>query len=273
MCLVALAYKVHPEYPLILVANRDEYHHRPAHPAHWWPEAPSVVAGKDLSAGGSWMASDHHGRLICLTNVRIGRAPQAEQALSRGKIVSDYITQSTPAEHYLKQLSDRCHLFNPFNLLVYEAGRLFYCNSLNQGYLTLPLGLYGLSNAFLDTPWPKVQASKTQLQRAIIEDQISPDVLANTLSDRSPYAHELLPDTGIPQQLEHLLSSAFIVSPSYGTRCTSVFWQDQSSKCYFREDNWFATGEIASQQEFSWKAKSIQTKTTQASSFQNPYPI
>ncbi|GLQ33151.1 NRDE family protein [Litoribrevibacter albus] len=270
MCLVALAYKVHPEYPLVAVANRDEYHHRQAHPAHWWPDAPSVVAGKDLSAGGSWMASDHHGRLICLTNVRMGRAPQAEQALSRGKIVSDYIVQNIPAEQYLKQLSDRCHLFNPFNLLIYESGKLFYCNSLNRGFLSLPPGLYGLSNAFLDTPWPKVQAVKSHLQHAIIEDQINPDTLTNTLSDRTPYAHELLPDTGIPKEMEHILSSAFIVSPTYGTRCTSVFWQDQKSKCYFRESNWFATGEMASQQEFSWKAKHFQ-KVPAQHSIQKPY--
>lgn len=272
MCLVALAYKVHPDYPLILVANRDEYHHRQAHPAHWWPDAPSVVAGKDLSAGGSWMASDHYGRLICLTNVRIGRAPQAEQALSRGKIVSDYIVQNIPANKYLTQLSDRSHLFNPFNLLVFENDKLYYCNSLNRGHMSLPPGLYGLSNAYLDTPWPKVQATKAHLQHAIIDDDINPDHLTNTLADRTPYAHELLPDTGIPKELEHLLSSAFIVSPTYGTRCTSVFWQDQKGKCYFRESNWFATGELAAQHEFSWKAKEFQ-HTEPQQPLQKPYPL
>ena len=272
MCLIALAYKVHPEYPLIMVANRDEFHHRQAHPAHWWPDAPSVVAGKDLSAGGSWMASDHHGRLISLTNVRMGRSPQAENALSRGKIVSDYIVQKIPAEHYLKQLSDRCHLFNPFNLLVYENEKLYYCNSLNRGYLSLPPGLYGLSNAFLDTPWPKVQATKAHLQHTIIENNICADSLTNTLADRTPYAHELLPDTGVPKDLEHLLSSAFIVSPSYGTRCTSVFWKDQKGKCYFRETSWFATGEMASQQEFSWKAQPFE-QPKRSTQFQKPYTI
>lgn len=255
MCLITFAYKVHPEYPLIMVANRDEFHHRQAHPAHWWPDAPSVVAGKDLSEGGSWMAADHYGRLIALTNIRIGRAAQPENALSRGKIVADYIVQQTPASQYLSHLSDRCHIFRPFNLLIYENQKMFYCSSLNQGFNALPPGIYGLSNAFLDTPWPKLQAAKSHLQRAIVEDQINPDTLTETLSDRTPYAYELLPDTGIPQQHEHLLSSAFITSPSYGTRCTSVFWQDQKAKCYFRESNWFASGALASQQEFSWNPK------------------
>ncbi len=254
MCLLTLAYKTHPEYPLILVANRDEFHQRQAQPVHWWPDAPSVIAGKDLSAGGSWMAADQFGRLIALTNIRNGRSAQSENALSRGKIVSDYITQQVSAEKYLAQLNNRSHVFNPFNLLVYENKRMYYSNNLNQGYTPMPPGIYGLSNAFLDTPWPKLQAAKAHLQHAIIEDQITPDTLTQTLSDRTPYSHELLPDTGIPKELEHLLSSAFITSPSYGTRCTSVFWQDNKGKCYFRETTWFDSGDMASQQEFSWNA-------------------
>jgi uncharacterized protein with NRDE domain len=252
MCLITLAYKTHPDYPLILTANRDEFHHRPAHPAHWWPDAPHVVAGKDLSAGGSWMASDQAGRLIALTNIRIGRSTPSENALSRGKIVSEFITQQIPAEQYLTQLSDKCSLFSPFNLLIYENGKLFYFNSLNQGFLPLPPGTYGLSNAFLDTPWPKVQASKTLLKKAVIEDNLSPDHLTSILLDRAPYATDLLPNTGIPDTLEHVLSSSFIVGNNYGTRCTSVFWQNNTGKCLFRETNWFVTGEVASQQDFTW---------------------
>lgn len=257
MCLLALAYRVHPEYPLIMVANRDEFYNRSAHPAHWWPDAPSVVAGKDLSAGGSWMASDTYGRMVALTNVRIGRNKQSSSALSRGKIVSDYIIQQVPAEEYLTQLSDRSHLFNPFNLIIYDGQKLFYSNSLNQGYCPLTPGIYGLSNAFLDTPWPKLQAAKTQLRHQIRENNITPQALTDVLTDRSTYMDELLPDTGIPADMERLLSAAFITSPSYGTRCTSVFWQDQRGKCFFRETNWFDSGEPASEQDFMWNTQSL----------------
>jgi uncharacterized protein with NRDE domain len=257
MCLLAIAYKVHPEYPIIMVANRDEFHNRSAHPAHWWPDAPAVVAGKDLSAGGSWLASDSYGRMIALTNVRIGRSQQNDNALSRGKIVSDYIVQQVPADEYLTQLSDRSHLFNPFNLVVYDGNKLYYANSLNQGYCPLPPGIYGLSNAFLDTPWPKLQAAKAHLQKLILEDQITPQSLTNVLTDNTPYTDDLLPDTGIPAEMERLLSSSFITSPSYGTRCTSVFWQDDRGKCFMRETNWFSSGEQASEQDFMWNTQSL----------------
>ena len=229
MCLLALALGVHARFPLVVAANRDEYHARPTEPLAWWspaPDAPAVLSGRDLEAGGTWMGLTAAGRVAMLTNIR---APSQHDpdAQSRGRIVSDWLTGSDDPDTFWKRVSARRH--NGFNLIAADAstGRWFW--AANRGIEPVPLerGIHGLSNAELDTPWKKVVDLKRRLRESL-DTADSVDALAydlfDALGDRSLVDDASLPDTGMPKETERQLSSAFVDMPGrgYGTRCSTV---------------------------------------------------
>jgi uncharacterized protein with NRDE domain len=221
MCLVLIALDQHPDHALVVAANRDEFYDRPTSPAAFWSDHPSVLGGRDLKAGGTWLGIDRSGRFAAVTNYRQGTRETAASR-SRGHLVSDYLTRSADPERYLDQVERDAALYNGFNLLAGDARKLFYYSNREASRRTLGPGIYGLSNHLLDTPWPKVTASKHALGGLMAGgSDLIPELLA-LLSDRKQAADEALPQTGVSLEWERLLSAAFITSPNYGTRSSTV---------------------------------------------------
>lgn len=222
MCLVLLALDLHPDYRLIVAANRDEFYDRPTVPADFWFDAPSVLAGRDLQAGGTWLGVTRGRRFAAVTNFRQGtREPAASR--SRGLLISDFLTGETSGLEYMERVQRDAGLYNGFNLIAGDSSDLFYYSNREGEVRRLPSGVYGLSNHLLDTPWPKVAATKTAFG-AILGDG-GADLAENLfrlLSNRDRARDDELPSTGVGPEWERLLSSAFIVSPDYGTRSSTV---------------------------------------------------
>ena len=251
MCLVLLALDYHPEYSLILAANRDEFYDRPTAPAAFWADAPSVLAGRDLKAGGTWLGIDRQGRLAAVTNYRQGeREPPA--ARSRGRLVSDFLTGHTGAREHIERVQGEADLYNGFNLIAGDAGGLFYYSNREGRVRPLAPVVYGLSNHLLDTPWPKVAATKSAFGALLTgrASELTADLFA-LLSDRSRPADHLLPSTGIGREWERLLSSAFIASDGYGTRSSTVVLVGRDGRIVFIERSFGPGGTPGTEARFA----------------------
>jgi len=240
MCLLFIANTVNKNYKLILAANRDEFYDRPAIPADFWKEHPGLLAGKDLKAGGTWLGITKTGRIAALTNYRDLKNIKPG-APSRGNITTDFLAGNDTPEEYYNNIKDTAPDYNGFNLLIGNAGsrypenNLFYFSNISGEFKKLATGIYGLSNSFLDTSWPKVERIKLRLGELVNKDEFSTDDAFNILNDTDAAADELLPDTGIGIDLERLLSSVFIKSPVYGTRCSTLILIDREDKVTFIE--------------------------------------
>lgn len=218
MCLIAFAWRPGHPQPLVLAANRDEFHARSSLPLAEWQDSPGLYAGRDLQAGGTWLGVTATGRFAALTNIRAPHQPPGPR--SRGELPVDFLRGDGDAEGFLEQLAGRHADYSPFNLLLGDRHGLYFFNSQEGQPHRLSPGVYGLSNASLDTPWPKVRQLTAALRQSLDDPQ--PERLLALLGDRQRPAPEQLPDTGVGPELETLLSSIFIVSPRYGTRASSV---------------------------------------------------
>lgn len=234
MCLILLAWQSHPDYPLVVAANRDEFFARPTAPAGWWPDAPQVLAGRDLQGGGTWMGVTRNGRFAALTNYRDPDAFQEGMA-SRGELVAAFLRGDEAPEAYLQAVAQRLPDYNPFNLLVGDRHGLWYLGSREHAPpRPLAPGVYGLSNHLLDTPWPKVQRAKSALATAL---QALPErtPLFDLLRDRRHAPDAELPRTGVSLEWERLLSAAFVHSPDYGTRSATVLLLEHGGDALLEE--------------------------------------
>lgn len=235
MCLILFAFQSHPRYKFILAANRDEYYRRPSAPAHWWQEAPFLLAGKDLEAGGTWMGITKKGKFAALTNYR-DTLKNKKNAPSRGAVVSRYLLSDISGREYLEELRLKGSDYNWFNLIVGDMDHLYYFSNRKDIILPVPPGVHGLSNDSLDTPWPKVVKGKQELeQKILIQPDISLENIFPILEDREQPPDDQLPDTGIGIQYERILSSIFIESPQYGTRSSTVLIVDANHHVIFAE--------------------------------------
>lgn len=218
MCLLALAWRVREDYPLVVVANRDEFHARETEAAHWW-EQPPVWAGRDLRAGGTWFAVTADARFAAVTNVREpGR--QCADARSRGALPLAALVD-TPAVAAAAALG--ADQYNGFNLVVGDAGEVWCSGNRAAAATRLTPGVHALSNAGLDTPWPKVVLARKRLAERLAEDgDLEPERLFGALNDTACPPDEALPETGVGIAWERRLAPAFIVSPEYGTRSTTL---------------------------------------------------
>lgn len=220
MCLILLGWQAHPDYPLVVAANRDEFFSRPSAPAGFWEDAPDILAGRDLQAGGTWLGVSRRQRFAALTNFREGGKQWAD-APSRGALVADFLAGESDSETYLENLSSRGPDYNGFNLFVSDGQRLGYYSNRNAGMHWLSPGIYGLSNHLLDTPWPKLSAAKAAFAVALAQLPVSTPFF-ELLADRVIVPDTHLPETGVPLEWERILSSVFVSSPSYGTRASSL---------------------------------------------------
>ncbi len=248
MCLILVAWRAHPRFPLVLAANRDEFFARPAAPASWWP-SPEMLAGRDLSAGGTWLGVNARGCFAALTNYR-APGPQREDAPSRGALVPWSLAHSQPVREQLEELERIAPVYNGFNLLFSDGEELAVFESVPAQGRVLAAGVYGLSNHLLDTPWPKVLAAKTALSAAL-EHLPDEAALLALLRDESPAAEADLPRTGLSLDWERLLSSAFIRAPGYGTRCSTILLVDVDGQAQLNEWTWDEHAALAGRAD--WK--------------------
>jgi uncharacterized protein with NRDE domain len=234
MCLILFAWEMHDTYPLILAANRDEFYARPAAPAAFWADAPDLLAGRDLKAGGTWFGITRSGRLAAITNYR-DPALLKQEAPSRGHLVSDYLRSRESPEEYLQRLAPRASLYNGFSLLIGNGAELIFFSNRGEASRLTP-GIHGMSNHLLDTPWPKVNRGKQTLEQLIARDHDpSPEALLDLLASRSRPPDDRLPDTGVGLEWERVLSPLFIESPTYGTRCSTALLIDREGMVTFVE--------------------------------------
>lgn len=242
MCLILLAYRVHPAYELLVAANRDEFHDRPTAPLAFWDDHPNVLAGRDLQAGGTWMGITRAGRFAALTNYR---DPQHVRpgAPSRGQLVSAYLQGGEPASAYLENLLPRAAAYNGFNLLLGDETGLYYYSNYADGWRPLPPGIHGLSNHLLDTPWPKLARGRRVLRQALEPTaEPRPDALLAILTDRAPAPDAELPATGVPLEWERWLSPIFIDAPGYGTRSSTILMVGRDGRTRMIETTWADAG-------------------------------
>jgi uncharacterized protein with NRDE domain len=234
MCLILFAWNAHDNYPLILAANRDEFYERPSAPAAFWADAPDLLAGRDLKAGGTWFGITRSGRLAAITNYRDPASLKTE-APSRGHLVSDYLRGQENPEAYLLRLAPRAGLYNGFSLLVGDCSELCFYSNRGEAICPGP-GIHRMSNHLLDTPWPKVNRGKLALEQLLAGDHgPSPEALLDLLASRSRPSDDRLPDTGVGLEWERVLSPLFIKSPTYGTRCSTVLLIDRRGMVTFVE--------------------------------------
>lgn len=226
MCLIAFAWRAHPRWRLILVGNRDEFHARPTAPLAPWDEAPQIAAGRDLEAGGTWAGVGTQGRTSVITNVRDMTADHS--GLSRGLLVADYLGSTISAREHAIELMASAKDYRPFNLLTFDRDDAYYLgNHPNARAQLVETGVHGLSNADFNAPWPKTHAIVHRLTDWLDKGKgDDTDALFAMLSDQGRWPDDLLPDTGIGIERERLLSSAFIVGESYGTRASTVILVD-----------------------------------------------
>jgi len=261
VCLLAFAYHQHPDAPLIVTSNRDEYYSRPTSAMHWWRDAP-VLAGRDLQANGTWMGVTRNGRCAAITNYRDvpadGKVPA--RPLSRGSLVKDFLCAGDSAERWASAMRPSLGDYGAFNLLVYDGRELFYLNNYHDDEARkLEPGFYALSNSLLDSPWPKVDYARQRLRGSVeraahIGDSEIAELLEN-LALQQTYAPHLLPKTGVSDEWEEILSSPFIVAPGYGTRASTVLVMYATGEVKAVERN-FLAGNQSAEKHFNFSVKS-----------------
>jgi uncharacterized protein with NRDE domain len=222
MCLIAVAWKTHADFPLALAANRDEFHDRPATAAAWWNGKHEIFGGRDLSHGGGWLALSRRGRLAAITNIR-RMIPPDPNAPSRGGLVREFVQSSLTAEQYVEEISERVQVYAGFNLLLYDGTQLVFCHNMNAfEHRVLEPGIHVVSNATIDTPWPKSQRLRRAMQAFVNQRVASRNLLFSALADAEEAKDDELPNTGVGIEMERFLSPPFIRGDRYGTRASSV---------------------------------------------------
>ena len=259
MCLLVIVWELHANFRLIAAANRDEFHERPSAPLARWPDPPHLIGGRDLRAGGTWLAVDRSRRFGVVTNYRDLQRP-TPGAPSRGELIPQYLGQAGSVAEFVAELEPRANQYSGFNLLLADERDLWYASNRARPFARrLPPGIYGLSNRLLDTPWPKLtrvrKAFESWLGTLAADGKPSSatlDALLGMLEDRSPAgAAEPLPETGLPREWERVLSSPFVLHPEYGTRCSTVVLIERDGALLLRERRFDPSGVASGETEIA----------------------
>lgn len=251
MCLVVLALNQSTEYPLIVLGNRDEFHSRPTRNALWWSDKPDVVAGRDLQAGGTWLGLNRNGRFATVTNYRDAKL-ERPGFRSRGHLVTDFLESELAPADFLQQVDGSA--FAGFNLLVADRRGAAYLSNRGGELQELPAGIYGLSNAALDTPWDKVVRSKAALSILLERGHMNETHLLEILDDRRKSPVDEVRTEGSSFAKAHALSAPFITLRDYGTRCSTVVLAKNSGEFSFLERRFDADGIVSGESRFSFDA-------------------
>jgi uncharacterized protein with NRDE domain len=250
MCLALLALDAHPAYPLVIAANRDEFHAREAAPAHWWPDG--RLAGLDRVGGGTWFGVRNDGRWALVTNFREG-VPRDPSAPSRGMLVGRALADGTSPVACAARVALEGSRYHGYSLLVGHVARAAYTSNRASGALALGPGLVGLSNHLLETPWPKVVGCKARMATWIASGSGSVEPLFDLLADRTQADVSALPSTGVAPDWERRLSSAFIVDANYGTRCSTVLTIERDGAARFVEKSFDPDGSEIGEARFEFR--------------------
>lgn len=250
MCLINFNIGSHEKYKMIIAANRDEFYSRPTASMHYWDDHQNILGGRDLKAKGTWLAVSKSGKIGALTNIRTPEEMTMEAKKSRGELVVNYLLSEDNPEDYLKNLADYSSDYAGFNLLAGNPDEFYYMNNYDNNVSRVDAGTHGLSNEYLNTPWPKVVIGKAKLDEVLSEDDIDVDALFNLLRIDSEAADDIVQKTGVDFDLEKKLSPLFIDIPDfdYGTRCSTVVLVDHQNNITLIErtfKNGVETGEIS----------------------------
>lgn len=246
MCLIALAWHAVPGIRLLVAANRDEYHARPTAAVGFWPDAPGVLAGRDLQDGGTWMGVTRSGHFAALTNHRTATGARSGMR-SRGHLVADFLSGAGDAASYCAMVAADSTAYNGFNLLAGDAAQLWYTGDHSREPQRLAPGFHNLSNARLNTPWPKAAGLSSDMRRVIDRSGGEEDIVAallGALADTDIPHDASLPDTGVGMERERMLAPRMIVAPVYGTRSGSVLMIRDDGSVRFDERSYDADGRI-----------------------------
>jgi uncharacterized protein with NRDE domain len=252
MCLVVVGWQQHTDFPLIVAGNRDEFHARPTARARWWADAPDILGGRDLQAGGTWLALHRNGRFATVTNFRDKELPSPKHR-SRGYLVTNFLDSTMSPVDYLNTVDGAA--YTGFNLLVSDGTTLAWFSNRGDGVRLLPPGIYGLSNALLDSPWHKVVRSKAALEELIRLDNVNETELFRLLDDRKKASVNEIESGHLPFETAHAISAAFIVLPDYGSRSSSVALLDAAGAWRFHERRFDAEGNSSGESAFTVAAK------------------
>ena len=265
MCLVLFAWKAHPRYPLVLAANRDEFHQRPTAPAEWWDEPPGILAGRDLQAGGTWMGVNATGRFAALTNYREPGSLGFSGANSRGELVCEYLAGVDEPMDHARKLAGKGEHYSGFNLLVGSLETLAWVSNRGGEARSAQPGIHGLSNHLLNTDWPKVHDGRQRLA-AILDNAGEPafsevDGLAESvfglLTDTGAVEGDLPPSVDPDLAADQLVRHYFIKSPEYGTRSSTVLLIERSGDMVFEERRFSPSGRETGRSRFELRAAAI----------------
>ncbi|OZC02486.1 NRDE family protein [Rubricoccus marinus] len=238
MCVLFLAIDRHPRWRVVLAANRDEHYARKTAPAGLWRDAGGshrgIIGGRDLEAGGTWLGVTEDARWAALTNVR-DLPSHGENRRSRGDLPAAFLREGASPEAFAREAFRQREAFNPFNLLTGAGAEVWYASTHTAAPERVPPGVHGLSNATLNTPWPKVTRGKAQLERLLHSADLTPDALFALLEDAEPAPDADLPETGVGLEWERILSPIYIASPDYGTRASTVLLLDRDGAGHFVE--------------------------------------
>lgn len=247
MCLIIIAHCVSKDLPLVIAANRDEFHARPTQDADWWPDKPDILGGRDLQAAGTWLAVTRNGRFAAVTNYRDADQPQA-RLQSRGHLVTGFLDSDASPIDYVASLDG--HRFAGFNLLVGDGDTLAYrCNRNGPGRELAP-GIYAVANATLDTPWPKVERTKKALAELFDTGRVNETELLRLLDDRERARVTDVQTGGLPFDKAHALTAPFVVMPDYGTRSSTILTRASDDNVRFTEKRFDAAGRSTGQSNF-----------------------
>ena len=251
MCLLVLALRTHPRLPFIVAGNRDEFHARPTQAARWWPDKRDIVGGRDLQAGGTWLAVHRNGRFAAVTNYRDAHREKAGFR-SRGDLVTGFLDAHAGVVEYLKSIDNGAYA--GFNLVVSDGRSAGYLSNRGAGLRELPPGIYGLSNATLDDPWSKVTRTKARLAALIDADEVNESSLLRMLDDRDKASADEVETNGLSFTMAHTLTAPFIVHPEYGTRCSTVMTIDDGGSVRFVERRFDPAGRTSGESKFAFES-------------------
>jgi len=253
MCLIHFNLQGHPNYKLIVAANRDEQYSRPTEKAHFWPDSPEILAGRDSLQHGTWLGVTKSGRFAALTNIRKYDLAMEEPAeKSRGAIVRGYLESTEGPVDFIESIRKEKEAYAGFNIILGDAEHLYHYNNVEDILAKVEPGTHSLSNATLNTPWPKVTNGKRMLDHYIHStDKINPDQLFQILENKEEAEDSTLPETGIGIKLERKLSASFIRTPEYGTRSASVLLIDKDNQLVFKERT-YQHGILEEEKEFNF---------------------
>jgi len=254
MCLILLALEQHPDFPLVMAANRDEFHTRPTRAMQWWEDQP-LLAGKDLLSGGTWLGIAPDGRIAAVTNYRSGQVERASR--SRGELPIRALDAAGQGPSLLRHIDAERSQFGGFNLLFCDGGGWFYTGNRDSvPWRRLYRGIFGLSNHLLQTAWPKVVRGRNALGRELARHRDAAalhDALLGVLRDdrQAPVAD--LPDTGVGRETELFLSPPFIRGEAYGTRASTVITRDRDGKIRVTEVSFGIDGKPGQTRRLEWQ--------------------